>query len=178
MSGPRPSPSRPPTAAEDLRGGDFQDPDATHHDDRSVNTRGRAARVPPPADDGWLRDVVERSQAFALLLPAQIRLEYNQEEGVPFTLVMSRATPAMAIRAMMQFSDFLSGIPTPPSTRVELSSVGNLDRTFSSNVATALDRHFPEGYLVESEPGRINILFNEPHAAWEGVAEVPVPQEE
>jgi hypothetical protein len=178
--GPRSAPSRPPVAVEDLTDAlDFHtDPDATQSDDRSIHSRAKAPKSVPPAAEGWLRDVVERSRALASLLPPQIRLEYNQEEGVPFTLVMSRATPAMAIRAMMQFADFLSGIPTPPGTRIELSSVGNLDRTFSSNVVTALDRHFPDGYLVESEPGRINVLFNEPNQAWEGVAEVPVPQED
>jgi len=175
--GPRSAPSKPPVGFEDLSGVFARDADVTHDDERSINTRARA-KPAPIANDGWLREVVERSRAFASLLPPQIRLEYNQEEGVPFTLVMSRATPAMAIRAMMQFADFLSGIPTPAATRIELSSVGNLDRTFSANVSTALDRHFPESYLLESEPGRINILFNEPNPAWEGVAEVPVPQEE
>ena len=176
---PRPAP-RLPVAVDDLSEalGAHADRDTTVDDERPVSTRARSLPIRPVASEGWLIDVVERSRALASLLPPQIRLEYNQEEGVPFTLVMSRATPAMAVRAMMQFADFLAGIPTPPGTCVELSGVGNLDRTFASAVSTALDRHFPSGYLVESEPGRISVLFDTPDPAWEGVAEVPPPTED
>ncbi len=127
-----------------------------------------------PIRDAWLRSVVERAEGLAQSFPAQVRLEYSQEENVPFSLVISRATPAMAVRSLLQFVEFLASGPVPQQARIELIGVPQLDKSFHRNVQAALEPHFGDRFQFENEPGRIEIFFTEPDARWESWPLLPV----
>jgi hypothetical protein len=129
-----------------------------------------------PISEGWLRDALALAGQLGRGFPPQIRLEYSQEDGVPFTVVASRATQAMTVRAMLQFVEFLSAIPTPAQARIEIINVPSLDRSFHSNVEAALEPHFGDKFMIESHPGRVDIFFNEPDPCWEPWQRLPLAE--
>ena len=125
-------------------------------------------RIPSwgPVPDQWLTDALSRSEDLVRSFPVQAYLEFSQEPHLPFTLVIARATPAMAVRAMVNFVEFLAGIYTPPRARIELVNVAHLDRSFHKNVEAALEPYFGSNVEIEPNPGRVDILFTDPDPGW------------
>jgi len=122
-------------------------------------------------DDRWLEDAVEKVEQLAKTLPIQAHLEFSVETHLPFTLLIARATPSIAMRSMVSFVEYLAGIPTPPRARIEVTS--NLDRSFHRNVEAALEPFFGEHFKVELEPGRVEIVFTEPDVSWQDYPVLP-----
>ncbi len=133
---------------------------------RRVPTWGRI-------DDPWLREALGKAEALVAAYPAQAYLEFSQEPHLPFTLVIARATPAMAVRAMVNFVEFLASIYTPPRARIELVNVAHLDRSFDQNVRAALEPYFGANVEVEADPGRVDILFTDPDPGWSAYPTLP-----
>jgi hypothetical protein len=134
-------------------------------------------RRPPewgPIDEDWLKEAVTRAEALVRSFPQQVYLTYSAEPHLPFTLVVARATPAVAVRSMVSFVAFLASIATPPRARIELIGVAHLDRTFHKNVEAALEPHFSGNVEVEPNPGRVDIRFNEPDPQWGAYPTLPM----
>lgn len=125
-------------------------------------------------DDPWLQDAVDKAEALVAGYPVQAYLEYSQEPNLPFTLVIARATPAMAVRAMVSFVEFLASIYTPPRARIELVNIAHLDRSFDRNVQSALEPYFGANFEVEPEPGRVDIQFTDPDPSWAAYPKLPI----
>ena len=120
--------------------------------------------------------ILEKAQEVAASFPVQVRLDFGQEDDLPLTLVISRATPAMAIRALLQYVELLAKIPTPPRARVELLGVPQVANTFHRNVQAALEPHFGDAFEFENEPGRIEITFAQPDPVWKGAPRLSAPE--
>jgi hypothetical protein len=133
-------------------------------------------RVPTwgPIEEAWLREALAKAEALVGSYPAQAYLEFSQEPHLPFTLVIARATPAMAVRAMVNFVEFLASIYTPPRARIELVNVAHLDRSFDQNVQAALEPYFGANVEVEADPGRVDILFTDPDPGWGAYPTLPM----
>jgi hypothetical protein len=127
-----------------------------------------------PIQDPWLTEAIERAEKLQRAFPIQAHLEFSQEPHLPFTLVIARATPAMAVRAMVNFVEFLAQISTPPRARIELVNIPHLDRSFHKNVEAALEPYFQGNVEVEPNPGRVDILFTEPDPQWGEWVTLPV----
>ena len=125
-------------------------------------------------DDPWLREALAKAEELVASYPVQAYLEFSQEPHLPFTLVIARATPAMAVRAMVNFVEFLASIYTPPRARIELVNVAHLDRSFDKNVQAALEPYFGNNVEVEPEPGRVDILFTDPDPGWGAYPRLPM----
>ncbi len=125
-------------------------------------------------DDAWLREALAKAEALVQSYPVQAYIEFSQEPNLPFTLVIARATPAMAVRAMVNFVEFLASIYTPPRARIELVSVAHLDRSFDKNVQAALEPYFGANVEVEADPGRVDILFTDPDPGWSAYPIIPM----
>lgn len=140
--------------------------------------RRRSSDVPALArvSEDWLQDAIQKATFLAESFPIQARLEFSQDQHVPFTLVLERATPAMAVRAMMAFVEFLSTIARPRHARIELASVAHLDRTFHRNVRAACSPYFPDGVEIANEPGRIGLTFRNPDARWDRYPVLPLSE--
>lgn len=126
-------------------------------------------RLPPSWDaipDRWLQEALTKSENLVRNFPVQAHIAYSQEPNLPFTLVISKATPAMAVRAMVNFVEFLAGIYTPPRARIELIDVAHLDRSFHRNVEAALEPYFSNNVVVEPNPGKVDIRFTDPDPGW------------
>ncbi len=117
-------------------------------------------------DDPWLEDAIQKVEMLASGFPVQARLWFSPEEGLPFALILERATPAMAVRAMVSYVEFLASISTPPKARIILRSVPHLDRSFHRNVEAALEPYFPDNVVVTRTPQHIDITFSTPEPAW------------
>jgi hypothetical protein len=138
---------------------------------------GHALRKPPqwgPIHEEWLQDAITKAESLVRSFPQQAYLSYSAEPHLPFTLVVARATPAVAVRSMVSFVAFLAGIATPPRARIELVGIAHLDRTFHKNVEAALEPHFAGNVTVEPNPGRIDITFNEPDPQWGAHPVLPI----
>jgi hypothetical protein len=118
-------------------------------------------------NEPWLVDAIDKAAVLADSFPIQARLEFNVDEHIPFTLVLERATPAMAVRAMMAFVEFLSTIATPRRARIELSSVAHLDRSFHRNVQAACEPYFADRVAVEHTRGQVDLVFQQPDSRWD-----------
>ncbi|NCG22439.1 MAG: hypothetical protein GWP91_25770 [Rhodobacterales bacterium] len=125
-------------------------------------------------EDPWLEAALSKAEALADKFPVQAHLEYSQEAHLPFTLVIARATPAIAVSAMNSYVEFLASIETPPRARIELKSAANLDRGFHRNVETTLEPYFGEHLEVEAEPGRVEIIFHRPDPSWQDFPILPM----
>ena len=125
-------------------------------------------------DDMWLEEALQKAEDMAREFPTQARLEFSQEAHLPFTLIISRSTPAMAVRSMVAYVEFLASICTPPRARIELQSVAALDRSFHRNVESALAPYFSGKFTVEAEPGRVEILFKSPDPGWQDYPMLPI----
>jgi hypothetical protein len=137
------------------------------------------ARLKPSFEgirEDWLVDALEKAEILAESFPVQARLELNQAAGLPFTLILERATPAMAVRAMMAYVEFLASIAVPPKGRVELVSIPHLDRSFHRNVKAALEPYFPGTAEVVKRDDYVDIVFREPDLRWAKYPQIPVPE--
>jgi hypothetical protein len=148
-----------------------------------ARSRAPASAPPPlqrpfprfgPIPDAWLSEAIEKAEKLQRGFPIQAHLEFSQEPHLPFTLVIARATPAMAVRAMVNFVEFLAQISTPPRARIELVNIPHLDRSFHKNVEAALEPYFQGNVEVEPNPGRVDILFTEPDPQWGEWSTLPV----
>ncbi|MCB9674630.1 MAG: hypothetical protein H6737_05895 [Alphaproteobacteria bacterium] len=125
-------------------------------------------------DEMWLEEAIEKAENMVMGFPEQARLEFSKEKDLPFTLVIERATPAMAVRAMVSFVEFLASIYTPKRARIELVKVAHLDRSFHRNVDAALQPYFAGKVRVENNPGRVDIVFSDPDPGWETYPHLPI----
>lgn len=137
----------------------------------------RASRAFPrwaPIEDPWLEDAISKAEMMAVGLPEQAHLQFSQETHLPFTLILARATPAISMRAVLSYVEFLASIATPPRARIEMANVPQLDPEFHRNVAAALEPYFGDRVDVEPEIGRIEIIFKEPDASWQDYPVLPI----
>jgi len=104
----------------------------------------------------------------------QAHLQFSAEPNLPFTLILERATPAMAVRAMVSYVEFLASIATPPRGRIALRSVPHLDRSFHRNVEAALEPYFDGQFRVIRETDRIEIEFEVWDEAWNDYPYLPL----
>lgn len=132
----------------------------------SFPSQDRKVPVWESIPDRWLREALTSAEHLVRTFPDQAHIEYSQEPNLPFTLVISQATPAMAVRAMVNFVEFLASIYTPPRARIELIHVAHLDRSFHKNVEAALEPYFANNVVVEPNPGRVDIQFTDPDPGW------------
>ena len=124
--------------------------------------------------DPWLRPTLDRCVDLARSFPKQARLEFNVRPHMPFTLIIERATPAMAVRAMSAYIEFLAAIPTPKKGRIELHSIGLVDRNFRRNVLTVLETHFGTQIEVDGEDDALDIAFLTPDPGWDRWPDLPL----
>lgn len=117
-------------------------------------------------DEPWLEDAIQKSELLASGFPVQARLLFSAEPALPFSLVLERATPAMAVRAMVSYIEFLASISTPPRARIQLRSVPHLDRSFHRNVEAALEPYFADRVKVIRQAEHIDIEFSDSDPAW------------
>jgi len=129
---------------------------------------GGASQIPNwgAIEDPWLEEALQKAEALAGELPEQAHIDFSQEVHLPFTLVISRTSPAVAVRSMVSFVEFLSTIPTPQRARIELSTNSSLDRSFHRNVEAALEPYYGEAFVVDLEPGRVEIAFHDYDSQW------------
>lgn len=127
-------------------------------------------------DEPWLNDALQKSQALSRRYPVQAFLEYSVEPDLPFTLVLERATPAMAVRAMVDFVGFLASISPPRRARIELRSVVHLDRSFYRSVMSAMEPYFPDTVEVRQQGYRVEITFLEPDRNWARYPILPIEE--
>jgi hypothetical protein len=117
-------------------------------------------------DDPWLEDAIQKCELLATGFPVQARIWFSPEERMPFALILERATPAMAVRAMVSYVEFLASISTPPKARIVLRSVPHLDRSFHRNVEAALEPYFADKVTVTRKAEMIDITFTTPDPGW------------
>lgn len=125
-------------------------------------------------DEPWLEEVLQKSEQLATTFPVQAHLLFSAEEHLPFTLVLEKATPAMAVRAMVSYVEFLANIPTPPRGRIILRSVPHLERSFHRNVEAALEPYFHDKVTVDRVGERIELGFGESDGNWDAVPYLPI----
>ncbi|MEO0602061.1 MAG: hypothetical protein AAF211_11540 [Myxococcota bacterium] len=142
------------------------EPDEDFEDDAVTVLGSHVAGTPEEQEQRWVSLIVAKAQSLSRHLPAQAQMAFSQEPHLPFTLVIARATPTVAVRAMMSFVEFLANIPTPPRARIELVQVSHLDRSFHRNVQAALEPHFDRNVVVEHNAGRVDIQFTDPDPRW------------
>jgi len=119
-----------------------------------------------PVEDPWLKDALRKAEVLGRRYPVQAFIEYSVEPDLPFTLVLERATPAMAVRSMVDFVGFLASIATPRRARIELRSVVHLDRSFYRSVMSAMEPYFPDTVDIRQQGYRVEISFLEPDPSW------------
>lgn len=127
-------------------------------------------------DEPWLEDAIQKSEILATGFPVQARMIFSADAGLPFTLILERATPAMAVRAMVSYIEFLASIATPPRARILLRSVPHLDRSFHRNVEAALDPYFADKCAVKREADYIEIVFSAYDKQWDEYPWLPIEQ--
>lgn len=126
-----------------------------------------------PIEDPWLIEQIQASYVLAQDLPLQAAVAFNAASNLPFTLVLERASPAIAMRATMAYAEFLARIATPVRARVDLAAVPHLSGNFSRNVMSALSPHFGEKFELERRGDRIEISFAEADAGWNNYPTLP-----
>ena len=124
--------------------------------------------------DPWLEEAIERVEELSALLPLQAHMRFSEETHLPFTLVIARATPAVAVKALVSFVDFLGAVPTPPRARIELNASPGLDRSFHRNVEAALQPIYGDDFEVDLEPGRVEVVFTQPDVGWQDYPVLPM----
>lgn len=125
-------------------------------------------------DEPWLLDAIRKAEELGRRYPVQAFLEYSAEPDLPFTLVLERATPAMAVRAMVEYVSFLASIATPRRGRIELRSVVHHDRSFYRSVMSAMEPYFPDTVDIKQDGQRVEITFLEPERCWARVPILPL----
>ena len=134
-----------------------------------------STHLPVFAVDGepFLQDAIEKAEILASGYPVQAYLEFSVEPGLPFVLVLERATPALAVRSMVEYVEFLASIATPPRGRIVMRSIAHLDRSFHRNVLAALEPYFGDGVDVEQRSDVVEIVFAESDPNWNRFPEIP-----
>jgi hypothetical protein len=127
-----------------------------------------------PNAASWLSDVMGKAQSLQRSFPVQARLGLSREPNLPFTLVIDHASPAVAVRAMVSFVEFLAGIPVPPRARIDMVGVAHLDRSFHKNVEAALEPYFKDRTELVPGVGNVEIRFSAPDPAWSGLPTLPL----
>ena len=147
-----------------------------HEEDADLVSSPSSSGVPDPEriQDQWLRDAVVKAEQLGQSFPVQAQIAYSKEPNLPFTLMINRATPAMAVRAMVNFVEFLAGIYTPPRARIELHGVAHLDKSFHRNVEAALEPYFGNNVVVEPTTGTVDIRFTDPDPGWGQYPKLPL----
>jgi hypothetical protein len=142
----------------------------TTHDNDSRHDQRQPASWNMPGwtevDEPWLQDALKKAATLTRRYPVQAFLEFSVEPDLPFTLVLERATPAMAVRAMVDYVGFLASIATPRRARIELRSVVHLDRSFYRSVMSAMEPYFPDSVEINQQGYRVEIQFLEPDSGW------------
>lgn len=142
---------------------------------RSVDLRRLPSLASGPSrPEPWLSDAMAKADALLRSLPANVTLVLSREPHLPFTLVITRATPAMAVRAMVSFVEFLAAVATPPRARIEIVGVAHLDRSFHRNVEAALEPYFGANLEVRPAPGQVDIRFTDPDPGWGAYPQLPL----
>lgn len=116
-------------------------------------------------EEPWLEEALEKAEALAAGIPVQAELLYSQEDYLPFTLVLKRVTPAVAVRILSQYVEFLAGISTPPRARVLMRS-GGLDPAFHRSVKAALEPYFSGSFEVRTAGDAVDVVFHDPDEGW------------
>ncbi|TVQ91026.1 MAG: hypothetical protein EA397_11055 [Deltaproteobacteria bacterium] len=122
----------------------------------------------------WLLDAIRKAEELVRRYPVQAFIEYSVEPDLPFTLVIERATPAMTVRAMVEFVSFLASIATPKRARIELRSVVHLDRSFYRSVMSAMEPYFPDTVDIKQQGAKVEITFLDPDRAWSAHPFLPI----
>ena len=124
----------------------------------------------------WLEDAIEKAELLARAFPVQAHLEFSREDGLPFGLVLERATPAMAVRCTMQYVEFLASIAIPPRARVEFRSVAHMDPSFYRNVISSLEPYFGDAVEVtrDTRHKRVDVDFLDPDIGWTDYPRLPI----
>jgi hypothetical protein len=125
-------------------------------------------------DEPWLEDAIARAEDLAQSFPIQARLEFSPESDLPFALLLERATPAMAVRCMVSYVEFLASIATPRRGRVVLRNVPHLERSFHKNIEAALDPYFGERAKVSRDGEKVEIKFTDPDSRWVNYPVLPI----
>lgn len=125
-------------------------------------------------DEPWLLDAIRKAEELARRYPVQAFLEYSVEPDLPFTLVIEKATPAMTVRAMVEFVNFLATIATPKRARIELRSVVHLDRSFYRSVMSAMEPYFPDTVDIKQHGSKVEITFLDPDRVWSRHTYLPI----
>jgi hypothetical protein len=122
----------------------------------------------------WMAEAVMLAQSLQRSFPAQAEIRLSARDDVPFSLRLSRASPAMAVRAMVNFVEFLATIPTPPMALIELDSASSLDRSFQKNVEAALEPYFKGAVAVVGTETEIELRFAAPDVRWSTWRRLPI----
>ncbi len=123
--------------------------------------------------DPWLQDTLRRAEALSNTFPIQARLEFSPEADLPFLLALERATPAMAVRAMMAYVEFLANIPTPRKARVDLGGQV-VDRSFYRNVMSAVEPYFPDTCELVKGEHDVELNFVQSDPRWGQYPYLPI----
>ncbi len=125
-------------------------------------------RAGPEPSSVVVQDVAEAyAEAKRLRLGRGAKLRVDAQEGVPFTLVLDRATPEQARRALETFAGFLASVPRPPRARVQLKDCEPGGVPWNRQVQGALKPFFPLGsYRVVSQISWVDVVFDHPNEAW------------
>jgi hypothetical protein len=148
----------------------------TEHDPAADLDDGPSRKLPSlkAGSESWLQEALNNADTLLKTYPPEATLELSKEPNLPFTLVISKAAPALAVRAMVHFVEFLSSISTPPRARIELVGVAPLDRSFHKNVEAALVPYFGENFEVRPGPGQVDIRFTDPDPLWSTYPRLPL----
>ncbi len=121
-------------------------------------------------DEPWLEEGLQRAEKLTEALPKSIQMLFSPEDDLPFALVLTGAGPAQAVRAMIQFVEFLRAIPTPSRARIEMG----LSESLGRNVSRALEPYFHDEVQVEHGPGRVDLVFRAPDPGWSAYRRLPI----
>ncbi len=134
---------------------------------------GRGSGSTPGASaEPWLQHAIDKGNKLAKSFPVQAQLQLSTEMGCPFSLKLERATPAMAVRAMMSYVEFLANIPTPPMGKVDLG-VAVVDRGFYRNVRSAVEPYFPDTCELVQQKNSVELKFTQPDQRWKNYPYLP-----
>lgn len=140
-------------------------PVTRQRDPRQAPARRSPAPSPVRTDGDWYAAAVQAARAMPL--EPQGKLRVSEAVGVPFTLVLQRATVEQARRRLDTYAAFLASIPTPPKGRVYIESSPDIQIAPTILVGAALKKHLPaDSYYVMEHGGAVDIVFPTPDPRW------------
>ena len=122
----------------------------------------------------WMSEALERCHTLATQLPVQAAIQFNEDENLPFTLMMERASPAIAARAVLAYAEFLSKIATPARGRVDLAAVPHVANNFRRSVVAALEPHFGDNVEITKRGDVFELTFRRPDPCWADFPKLPI----